>query len=246
MLRNALMALGLGLTLLTGNAFAGELQIVTEESAPLNYTGDDGKTTGMATEMVQDMMKRMGKEYAIKVMPWARGYSMAQKEPNVALYSTTRMPAREELFKWVGPLAVKRWVLIKKKGNDIAVNSLDDAKKLSKIGTYKDDAKEIFLKKEGFTNLASTSRPELNLKMLVAGRIDAFISDEREAKMLCEKTGVDPNLIEPLYVVKEAKLYMAFSRQTDDAIVQEWQKAYDAMVADGTFKKITDKWMSMK
>ena len=63
-------------------------------------------------------------------MPWAQGYTMAQRQPNVALYSTTRTESRENLFKWVGPLATMKWVFFAKAGSGIKISSLDDAKKV--------------------------------------------------------------------------------------------------------------------
>ncbi|OEU71116.1 MAG: hypothetical protein BA863_09845 [Desulfovibrio sp. S3730MH75] len=75
-------------------------------------------------------MRQTGQEFPIKVMPWAQGYTMAQRQPNVALYSTTRTESRENLFKWVGPLATMKWVFFAKAGSGIKISSLDDAKKV--------------------------------------------------------------------------------------------------------------------
>ena len=44
---------------------------------------------------------------------------------------------REDKFKWVGPLATKRDILVAKKGSGIKINSLEDAKKVKCIGTYR-------------------------------------------------------------------------------------------------------------
>jgi polar amino acid transport system substrate-binding protein len=37
--------------------------------------------------------------------------------------------------------------------------------------------------------------------------------------------------------------YIAFSRQTDAAVVQRWRRALDAMHQDGSFAEIFRRWM---
>jgi polar amino acid transport system substrate-binding protein len=58
----------------------------------------------------------------IKIWPWARGYETALKEKNTVLFSTTRTEARENLFKWVGPIMPSRIVLVAKKTEHQAKN----------------------------------------------------------------------------------------------------------------------------
>lgn len=47
---------------------AKDLQIFTEENKPLNFT-EGGKVTGYATEIVQEIQKRLGTNEAIQVVP---------------------------------------------------------------------------------------------------------------------------------------------------------------------------------
>ncbi len=232
--------------LFCGSAAAANIQVITEISPPLNYTEDGtdaGKVTGMATEIVQEIMNRTGMKSDIQVMPWARGYKLVQEEPNVALFSTTRTEQRENMFKWVGPLAAKKWVFYKKKGAGVSINSMEDAKKVSAIGTYTDDAKEQTLKKEGFTNLDSATDDTANLKKLLGGRIDLWVAGDIDGIMVAKNEGVDPAELEEAYTIKEAHLYVAFSKQTDDAIVNKWQAAFDEIKADGTWQKIRDNYL---
>jgi len=204
---------------------------------------ETGEVTGSATEIVRAIMKKVGTEYPIKVMPWARGYKLAQEGPNVALFSTTRTEQREDMFKWVGPLAIKKWVFFARKGSGIVIESLEDAKKVGSIGTYKDDAKEQMLLKEGFTNLDSASSLNANVKKLMAGRNDLWIAGEMEALLIAKQEGIDPAELEPVFVVKEAKLYVAFSKDTPDEIVSAWQAAYDELAAEGEVERIWAEYM---
>jgi polar amino acid transport system substrate-binding protein len=70
---------------------------------------------------------------AIEFLPWTEGYQRAQKEKNTVLFSTARLPEREKLFKWVGPIRPVKGVLISKSNNNVTIQSDSDIKKY-KIG----------------------------------------------------------------------------------------------------------------
>ena len=158
---------------------------------------------------------------------------------------TVRTFEREKLFKWVGPLNVTKFSFFKKKGSDITINTLGDAKKVGAIGCYGDDVREKLLKRLGFTNLSSLFGKDANLRnleMLMIGRTDLWISTDHIVFKTANDTGIDPNEIEETLTVKKAYVYLAFSKDTDDKIVNEWQHTLEAMKKDGTYKKILSQY----
>ena len=226
-------------------AASAQVKLYTEDAPPLNYV-KDGKADGIAVALVQEMQKRLGDKAAIEVVPWARGYDAVLKEENVALFSTTRTEEREKLFKWVGPLGFKKWVFVTKKGSAVKISSLDDAKKLASVGSYKDDAKEQFLISQSFKNLQSVSSDDLNAKKLLAGRIDAWITGDDDLPLYAAKVGAKLEDFEIAYVVQTKELHMAFSMKTSDDIVKKWKDTYESLVKDGTFKNLSEKYAKMK
>lgn len=223
------------------SAYASTFNIMTEEYPPYNYT-ENGQLTGFSTEVVLELAKRVGHSDGIKELPWARAYRLIQDKDGQILYSMTRTEKRENMFKWVGPLAKNTWVFLAKKGSGVSVNDLEDAKKVGKIGTYKDDAAELFLKDEGFNNLASVLDDGQNALKLNAGRIDLWIVDELIGAFRAKQKGIDPSSFETIHQVKETELYVAFSKNTDDATIAKWQSALDALKSDGTYNKILTKY----
>lgn len=220
---------------------ADSVNLLTENTPPVNYLDADGKPAGVAVELVREIARRVGHSGQIKVVPWARGYKDTQEISNTALFSTYRSAARESMFKWVGPLLVKEAVLYRKKGGVPRISSLDDAKKVGSIGAYINDSKEQFLKKNGFTNLDSSPDDLANPRKLVAGRIDLWISTSVQVNDTCKLAGVNPADIEPALVVLRQPMYLAFSIKTDDAVVDRWRKAFAEMEKDGTVQKIRQK-----
>lgn len=222
-------------------ALAEGFKIMTEEYPPFNYT-ENGKLTGLSTEVVEALAQKVGNPADIEVKPWARAYAQIQKEDGLILYSMTRTEARENMFKWVGPVASNKWVFFAKKGSGISLASLDDAKKIEKIGTYKDDAAESFLKEQGFTNLDSVVDDSLNVPKLMAGRINLWVVGELQGIYKAKLQGVSDQL-EKVMDVKDTQLYIAFSKNTPDDVIAKWQAALDAMKADGSFDALVKKYM---
>ena len=220
---------------------SAELTILTENLPPLNYL-QDGVLVGPSVETVREIQRRVGSHVEIKVYPWARAYKMALEEENVVLFGTTYTKERHDKFKWVGPLAIKRDILVAKKGSGITINSLEDAKEVKRIGTLRDDTRESLLKKHGFTNLEPVSDEQKNAKKLVLGRIDLWTYKKPGLRTVCDLAGVDYNEIEEVYHLRESELMIAFSKKTSDSIVEKWRHAFDEMLADGTIMKIRKKW----
>lgn len=172
----------------------------------------------MSSEVMVELTKRLGHTGDIEVLSWARAYGLIQKKDGLILYSMTRTEQREDMFKWVGPVASNKWVLFAKKGSGVSVASLEDAKKVGKIGTYKDDAAETFLKDSGFNNLDSVLNDEQNVPKLIAGRIDLWIVGELQGIYKAKKKGVSDQL-EKVLDVKDTQLYIAFSKNTADDVI---------------------------
>jgi len=118
---------------------AGELELITEELPPFNYT-DEGQLTGVTVSVVREILRRLDIEDTIAVMPWARGYQRLCSEPNVVLFTTARTPERETLFHWVGPLYFSRLAFYARQSDPISIDSLDDAKRVKAIATYNQDS----------------------------------------------------------------------------------------------------------
>jgi len=167
---------------------------------------------------------------------------MALEDENVVLFGTTHTEVRHDKFKWVGPLATKRDILVAKKGSGIKINTLEDAKKVKRIGTLRDDTRERFLKMHGFTNLEPVSDEQKNAKKLVLGRIDLWAYKEPGLKTVCELAGVNYHEVEEVYHLRKINVSIAFSKKTSDSIVQKWRNAFNEMLTDGTIMQIRSKW----
>ncbi|MFZ5427865.1 MAG: substrate-binding periplasmic protein [Thermodesulfobacteriota bacterium] len=221
---------------------AHALTLLTEISPPSSCMRD-GTLTGVGVEIVREMQRRVGDSSPIEVLPWARAYATALAMPDVAIFSTTRTPEREELFKWVGPILTSEWILAGIPGRSPAVSSLEDARRAGSIGTYKDDARERFLLDMGFANLDSAPDPMTSLRKLRAGRIDLMATTNLGLKVISDSAKPGDPPVRKVFAFNKVDLYVAFSRETASEAVLAWQNALDSMKADGTLRRIQSLWL---
>jgi polar amino acid transport system substrate-binding protein len=206
-----------------------KLRVIAEEFPPFNYVDEKGNVVGKSTETVRAIMNKLGQDILIEVMPWTESYTLVQKEPGVALYSTARTAERENMFQWVGPLASYENWLYARKGSGVRVSSLDQAKAVKKIAVVKNAAGHQVLAGLGFNNFEFTSSTPDGLKQLMAGNVDLWVGTMDESAFVAKKAGINPNEIEPAVLVHKIGLYIAFNKNTPQTTVQEWQKALDSL-----------------
>ena len=233
--------LGLCLTLLHIPASAdpadgNEFQLMTEDLPPYSYLENE-KPSGLAVELVRAICRRIGHPDNIKIHSWAIAYDLARSQDNRILFSTARTPDRENVFKWVGPIVHDRLFFFARSDSKLSIRSLDDARAVRKIGTYKDDVAEKFLIGKGFTNLDSVMAAPLNARKLAAGRIDLWIENFITGHESARRAGLAGKIV-PIFEVSSSDLYIAFSRSTPDKVIAEWQGALDAMKSDGEYRDI--------
>ncbi|MBT8371133.1 MAG: transporter substrate-binding domain-containing protein, partial [Deltaproteobacteria bacterium] len=127
------------------------------------------------------------------------------------------------------------WGFYAKKGTKIRIASMQEAKSIARIGTYYKDAKEQYLKKQGFNNLVSTNNNLSNVKRLIQGGIDLWVSSDFNMPYLANQAGISADKLELVYAFRVVDNFIAFSAQTSDKIVQAWQHTLDEIKKDGTY-----------
>lgn len=218
------------------------LKILTEESPPLNFMRD-GEVTGLASDVVRELVKRTGTGGQIRLVPWQEGYRALATQPDVALFSTVMTAERKPLFQWVGPLAVLDTNLYALKGSGIRIANLDDARKIGRIATVSKYYSEQILEKEGFANIRSYPDRETTVRELLAGKVQLLASSNLGMPAALGKRGASMDDVESVFTLSTDLFYIAFSKAVPPALVGRWQNALDGMKRDGTFAKIYASWL---
>ena len=228
---------------------AEKVVLVTEGFPPYNYLDASGRVTGFSTELVRELCKTTDDCMDIALLPWNRAYAMAQSLPYHALFSVYRRPEREGAFKWACPLAKAKVVFFARKGSPITINSLDEARKVKRIGVQKNSAHHLYLENLGFKNLDLTASADKeigngNLKMLLAGRFDLWMATELSAYEKARKMGVPADGIRPVFTVFTEDLCIAFNLQTPDEVIARWQAALDDIRKKPVYGQLAEQYLN--
>lgn len=223
--------------------FPGTLQIYTEHYPPLTFMDSYGDITGFGSDIVFEIMKRNKEFFDITLSQWNIGYEMALTNPNFCLFTMDRTEIRDTLFQWVGPLGTNTTYFFTKAGSGIVINSIDDAKNLSAVGTVSSWYSDQYLQQLGFTNLISDGDPLVVTEMLMNGNVDAFVCSEITFPDLLEGLGYQYSQVVPEFALMASDYYIAFSKNTSSSIVSQWQEKLDEIKLDGTYDAIYHKWL---
>lgn len=227
------------------------LQVVSEELPPYNMTLD-GKVSGFSTEVVQAVLRDMGLEPRVQMMPWARAYDLAMHGENVMIYSIARTPDREALFQWAGPIAPTRWFLFSTAARPVHLNNLQQAlEQRYQIATVHQDAGEQYLHSRHFEvgqTLQQNNHYALNYQKLKQGHVALWISDDLSATYTVRSLGDNPG--QTLYrslelpEMEHNDVSVAFSLATPEQTVERFRTALRQLRADGRYAAIQRRWVA--
>ena len=220
---------------------ATDLVLLTENFPPYNMAkngknfAQDENINGIAVDIVREMFKRTDITYSLTLrFPWERIYKLALEKPGYGVFVMARLPDREKLFKWVGPIGPDDWIMLAKADSKITLETLHQARKF-RIGAYKGDAIAETLAKQGLKPIV-VLRDQDNAKKLVSGQIDLWATGDPAGRYLARQDGVTG--LKTVLRFNSAELYLALNKDVPDEVVTKLQTALDAMRKEGVVDDI--------
>ncbi len=251
MFKTLLLALASTSLLLAASARAEEpsdaaLVLLTENFPPYNMA-KNGKNfakeeniEGIAVDIVRETFKRAGISYNLTLrFPWERIYKLALEKPGYGVFVMARLPDREALFKWVGPIGPDDWVLLAKADSKIQLDDLEHARRY-KIGAYKGDAIAETLEKQGLNPLV-VLRDQDNAQKLMDGQIDLWATGDPAGRYLARQVGVTG--LKTVLRFNSAELYLALNKNVPDEVVSRLQAALDQLRDEGVVVEIVNRYL---
>jgi len=222
---------------------ATELAIYTENYPPFNYE-EVGEAKGLSVDLLLEMFERAGikkERHDIVVAPWATGFAALQKNPNTVLFSTVRTHARDNQFKWVGPIATSRIVLVARRDSTMDVTDAEDLGKY-KYGIVENSSGDEALKESGVsaTSFVYLNSPLSAAHMLARRRVDAWAFERVVAFWVLQKLGYRAQDFKVVHAFGKRHYYFAFNKGTDPKLLEKLQAALDDIKKDGTMTSIVD------
>jgi polar amino acid transport system substrate-binding protein len=241
-------------------SFAHPLAIASEktlsvgacEFAPFEYSSPEGKSIGADTEVIEQVLRRMGYNPEMKLLPWKRVETMGKNGHLAAVYSVIKNPEREKWFYFSDAINSSQTVFFKRKDNPLKWETFDDLKRFKvaiSAGYAYPKVLTDAISQEKFAMVIETfgETPDLvNLKNLQDGRTDLVVCDVSVGQYLILKHAPKLNGIDysskPIGAV--VYYYLAFSKKWPNAqlLTKEFNAELAKYKAAGHQKKIFQKY----
>jgi polar amino acid transport system substrate-binding protein len=213
-----------------------DLTFYTEQMPPYNYI-ENGTLQGITIDLLEAVSEQMGSPVSrerVHLVPWSEGYQAALTGNNTVIFETARIPARETLFKWAGPIQNDRYVVFARPDREIVINTSEDLENY-RIGVVQDDAAIQQLQDVGInqSQLVQEINASALVNLLQEGEIDVWVYGESQGRYFSEQVLGDYNAFDVVYTFPDTiPLYYAFSRDVSDTTVQAFQQALDVIKTD--------------
>ncbi|WP_024955721.1 substrate-binding periplasmic protein [Sulfurospirillum arcachonense] len=192
-------------------SYAKELTIFAGKNAPFNFR-HRGAITGVTVQILESIFKDANLPFDQKKIvfdSWSAVFSQAIVTSDSLLITASRIPERESLFQWIGPVATVRLAIVAKK-NTVKIKKLDDLKNYNVASVKNTSAERAYVKKGGdLSTFSRISTPKQGYRMLEYGRIDALICTDLPFVYSLIKQGQNVDDYEIVYVIKNTKYYIA-------------------------------------
>ncbi|MBV1776950.1 transporter substrate-binding domain-containing protein [Burkholderiaceae bacterium DAT-1] len=192
--------------LMVAKVCAGEMVLYAEHAVPNNYLGADGKTAkGIAVDRLRAAFKKTGIPYSITITEWSRAFKLAQRQSNACVFSTARLPEREAMFQWVGPIASSSWVLWGRP-DQLPPESLESVRE-KLICALLNDGPGEYLQARGFRIVGATA-PETCARNVARGVADYWANSLTDGQSVLTQLQLSDQ-VEPKYEYRRNQLYLA-------------------------------------
>lgn len=205
--------------------------LVTEAWPPYVYV-HAGQPAGADFEIVRAVFRQLGHDIHLEFLPWKRCLSMVKEGEADALLDMVRTPDREAYLLFPSEhLSTSNYTLFYLTSKPITYRSVDDLSGLV-IGT-----RASYSYSELFDNATHFIKEPvhdvaLNIRKLMAGRIDAFVANEVLGERALREHGLEDRISHTQRAISSDGIYIGFSRKR---CTKDFVAAYDRALRD--FKK---------
>ena len=212
-----------------------------QEFPPMGYVGDDGEYTGFDLEVAEEVAKRLGMEFVPQPVDWA-AKDMELESGNIdCIWNGFTMTGREDDYTWTEAYMANQQVFVVtaesgiKTLADLAGKVVEVQAESSAEAALKDDPDLTGT----FGTLQTTPDYNTAFMDLQMGAVDAIAMDEVVARFQIEQRQVDFIVLDETLA---AENYAVGFKKGNGALKDQVQAQLEALAADGTLAKISEKW----
>lgn len=217
---------------INGTTVSANLTFYTEQLPPYNYM-ENGTLKGISVDLLETVTEKIGEKVTreeVHLVPWTEGYQTVLSQNNTVLFTTARLPEREQSFKWAGPIYTYPNVLFARPDRGIIIENPEDLKGYL-IGVIVDDVAVQQLLDAGInkSQLVQETNASVLVEKLDSGEIDLWAYPEATGRYLTEQVTGNSYSFRVVYTLPALEGYYAFNRNVSDSTVASFQQALDTV-----------------
>ncbi len=217
---------------LSGSTTSAELTYYTEQLPPYNYQ-ENGTLQGISVDLLEAITEKMGKKASreeVHLVPWTEGYQTVLSRNNTVLFTTVRLPEREQSFKCAGPIYTYTNVLFARPDRGITIEDPEDLGNY-RIGVIADDVAIQQLLDTGVneSQLVRETNASLLVDKLNKGEIDLWAYPEAAGRYFIEQVTGNPYSFRVIFTLSAQEGYYVFNKNVSDSTVASFQQSLDIL-----------------
>ncbi|OZG72162.1 hypothetical protein BTA51_17580 [Hahella sp. CCB-MM4] len=225
-----------------------------ESWEPYMYRDQEGKLTGLDIELIQQVSKEIDCQIEFIETPFKR-HLIELKNGNIDLASSTQYTSEREEFAWYSiPYRTSKYSLIIRRGelDKFPFKTFEDFQNsdihlgITRGYFYGERMARIIDKKSGNIVIEDVVAEAINLRKLLANRIDAFLADPVVIQSVAiEDNTPDSFEVHPLPIHATTFHYIASRLSVPENLMMQIDKALTTLNRDGWIGQLSEKYQGM-
>lgn len=222
------------------------------DDPPYSFRASSGDVQGFYADVARATLRQMGCDPIFIEMPWARALMELEKGRLDILPGTLRKPDREVFAYFSRPVNRSPNVLFigKEAAGKYRISQLSDMigtdfRLGAQIDVSYGASFDVLLGNPDFnTQLTFVTLRRSAWQMIARNRMDGLIADEVTGLLELQQLGLSHVIARTQVVVSAEPAMFAFSKKSNNPdLVDAFNKAFDAIVADGQYKHIAARYL---
>lgn len=228
---------------------APEFKVTTEANyPPYEFKNETGKVVGFDIDLIRAIGEKQGFKVNVINDPWQELFTnLEQKKRDIVVAGLGYNEERARKYAVSNPYAYSS-TTIAYVSDEFSINSLDDLEG-KKVGVLADSTISEFFSQPKFkiAEMKEYNTLFLAIRAMLRNEIDAVINDSAVMSYTLKQLQENNNFTSKFFEYDEGfsqdatVIYVV--RKEDTELLEKINQGIDAVVADGTYAKIAEKWL---